>query len=481
MGIKRQAFVDLWRRYKAVFSQAWSQRHEMAEVQRLPHEYEFLPSTLALRETPVHPAPQVLMRLIIVFMALLLLWSCFGKLDVVATAAGKVVPDSRSKMIQPLETAVVHAIHVRDGQVVQAGDILIELDATVAQADIDRLFAEYQAAFLDVAMYKSLAARLEAEAAGKAVRMDLDTQGFSGVISAETSSAQQRLANSQFDAYKTRSLQLSAAIVRHQAELRSTHAIVEKYQQTLPITQQREQDLQRLLAQKYVSQHDYLELKTALIEQERDLAAETEHLAEISASLLEAERESKQFLAETRRLWLDKLHEAEQRTSSISQEYIKAGSRGQFMRLTAPVSGTVQQLAVHTVGGVVTPAQPLLIVVPAESAIEVEAYLSNQDVGFVRKGQRVEIKVETFSFTKYGTVEGEIVAVSSDAIQDEKLGLVFAVRIKLKKNSLWVDGNKMNLTPGMAVTTEIKTTQRRVIEYFLDPLKRHVSESLDER
>jgi hemolysin D len=180
-------------------------------------------------------------------------------------------------------------------------------------------------------------------------------------------------------------------------------------------------------------------------------------------------------------LWLDKLHEAEQRTSSLAQEYIKAGSRGQFMRLTAPVSGTVQQLAVHTLGGVVTPAQPLMILVPTESEIEVEAYLSNQDVGFVHKGQLAEIKVETFSFTKYGTLSGEVIAVSSDAIQDEKLGLVFAVRIKLKKNSLWVDGNKMNLTPGMAVTTEIKTTQRRVIEYFLDPLKRHVSESLDER
>jgi len=481
MGIKRQAFVDLWLRYKTVFAQAWSQRHQMAEVQRLPHEYEFLPSTLALRETPVHPAPKILMRLIIVFMGLLLLWSFFGKLDVVATAAGKVVPDSRSKTIQPLETAAIRAIHVRDGQVVHAGDTLIELDSTVAQADIDKLFSEYQAAFLDAVMYRSLVAKLETDTTDKSARIELNSKGFPSLISAEILNAQTRLANGQLDAYKTRALQLNAAITRHQAELRSTQAIVEKYQQTLPITQQREQDLRRLLAQKYVSQHDYLELKTTLIEQERDLAAETEHLAEISASLLEAERESKQFVAETRRLWLDKLHEAEQRTSSLSQEYIKAGSRGQFMRLTAPVSGTVQQLAVHTVGGVVTPAQPLMIVVPAESPVEVEAYLSNQDVGFVHKGQLVEIKVETFSFTKYGTLDGEVISVSSDAIQDEKLGLVFAVRIKLKKNSLWVDGNKMNLTAGMAVTTEIKTTQRRVIEYFLDPLKRHVSESLDER
>lgn len=481
MGIKSQAFVDLWLRYKTVFMQAWSQRHQMAEVPRLPHEYEFLPSTLALRETPVHPAPRILMRLIVIFMALLILWSCFGKLDVVATATGKVVPDSRSKTIQPLETAAIRAIYVRDGQSVRAGDVLIELDATVAQADIDRLSAEYQASFLDAAMYRSLVANLENETANKPVRMELDATGFSGVITPEVLNAQKRLAKGQLDAYKARALQLTAAIIRHQAELRSTQAIVEKYQQTLPITQQREQDLQRLLAQKYVSQHDYLDLKKSMIEQERDLAAETEHLAEISASLLEAERESKQFGAETRRLWLDKLHEAEQRASSLSQEFIKAGSRGQFMHLTAPVSGTVQQLAVHTIGGVVTPAQPLMTIVPAESPIEVEAYLSNQDIGFVHKGQRVEIKVETFSFTKYGTLDGEVISVSSDAIQDEKLGLVFAVRIKLNNNSIRVDGNKVTLSPGMAVTTEIKTTQRRVIEYFLDPLKRHISESLDER
>ena len=151
------------------------------------------------------------------------------------------------------------------------------------------------------------------------------------------------------------------------------------------------------------------------------------------------------------------------------------------MRLTAPVDGTVQQLAIHTVGGVVTPAQPLMTIVPSNSPIEVEAYLSNQDIGFVHQGQQVEVKIETFSFTKYGTVKGEVIAVSSDAIKDEKLGLVFSVRVQLNKNTIWVDGNNLHLSPGMAVTVEIKTMQRRVIEYFLDPLMKHSAESLHER
>ena len=484
VGLKTQAFSELLRRYKTVFTEVWARRDELEPLKRTRYEYDFLPATLALQETPVHPAPKIFMRLILLFVFLLVAWSCFGKLDVVASATGKIVPDSRSKTIQPMETASVHAIHVSDGQVVKAGDNLIELDATVAQADIDRLQSEFQSAFLDTAMYNALLTAQEKESAllqKKSVTLNLDVKNFPSIIPANIVDAEQRLASGQLEAYKTRASQLAAVISRHEAEIRSTQAIVEKYQQTLPIVQQREQDYQRLLDKKFVSHHDYLELKKSLIEQERDLASETERLSEIAASRIEAERESKQFYAETRRSWLDKLHEAEQRSSSLSQEFIKATSRGQFMHLTAPVDGTVQQLAVHTVGGVVTPAQPLMTIVPTNSPIEVEAYLSNQDIGFVHAGQKVEVKIETFSFTKYGTVKGDVISVSSDAIKDEKLGLVFATRVRLDRNTIFVDGNHLNLSPGMAVTVEIKTTQRRVIEYFLDPLKRHASESLKER
>lgn len=483
-SVKLQALAELCQRYKAVFAHAWARRVELEPIQRKPHEYEFLPATLALQETPVHPAPKVFMRLILIFAFLLLVWSFFGRLDVVASASGKIVPDSRSKIIQPMEAASVHAIHVVDGQSVRAGDVLIELNATMAQADIDRLKAEFQTAFLDSAMYRGLLDAQEKESTlleKKSAVLKLDTSQFPETISTMAIDAEKRLATGQLEAYKTRASQLAAVVSRYEAEHRSTQAIVEKYKQTLPIVQQREQDYQRLLDKKFVSQHAYLELKTSLIEQERTLVAEKERLSEIDASRIEAERESRQFYAETRRVWLDKLHEAEQRASSLSQEFIKATSRGDFMRLTAPVDGTVQQLAVHTIGGVVTPAQPLMTIVPTDSPIEVEAYLSNQDIGFVRSGQKVEVKIETFSFTKYGTVDGEVISVSSDAIKDEKLGLVFATRVRLDKNTLLVDGTHLRLSPGMAVTVEIKTTQRRVVEYFLDPLKRHTSEGLRER
>ncbi|RYY75722.1 MAG: HlyD family type I secretion periplasmic adaptor subunit [Gammaproteobacteria bacterium] len=477
-----QALHDLWLRYKTIFLESWSQRQALDTVPRLRHEYEFLPATLALQETPVHPAPQIFMRLIILFCFLLILWSVFGKLDVVASATGKIVPDSRSKIIQPFEIASVHAIHVVDGQVVKAGDNLIELDATVAQADIDRLRVEFETASLDVAMYQALLVAQEKNInPNKNYKFVFDVSELPAAIPALDIQAQNRLAIGQFEAYKTRVSQLAAAVIRHEAEQRSTQALVERDRETLPIIQQREADMQNLLTKNFVSRHDYLELKTALIEQSHNLEVQQERLAEINASKMEAERESKQFYAETSRIWLDKLHEAELRTSTASQELIKANTRGRFMQLKAPVDGVVQQLAVHTLGGVVTPAQPLMTIVPSNGPIEIEAYLSNKDIGFVRPGQKVEVKIETFSFTKYGTITGEVISVSSDAIQDEKMGLVFATRVRLAQHQIMIDGNNVNLSPGMAVTVEIKTTQRRVIEFFFDPLMRHTNESLRER
>lgn len=151
------------------------------------------------------------------------------------------------------------------------------------------------------------------------------------------------------------------------------------------------------------------------------------------------------------------------------------------MRLTAPVGGTVQQLAVHTVGGVVMPAQPLLVIVPGDNALEVEALVENKDIGFVQAGQAVAVKVETFPFTKYGTLPGKVIQVSGDAIQDERQGLVYTARVRLSRITLDVDGKKVNLTPGMTVTADIKTGKRRVIEYFLSPLMQYGDESLRER
>jgi len=151
------------------------------------------------------------------------------------------------------------------------------------------------------------------------------------------------------------------------------------------------------------------------------------------------------------------------------------------MRLTAPIAGYIQQLSVHTIGGVVTAAQTLMVIVPIDNAIEAEVWLENKDVGFVNPGQEATVKIETFPYSRYGTIKGSVQTVSSDAVSDEKKGLIFHSQIALAKNSIQIENKTVNLSPGMAVTVEIKTGKRRLIEYFLSPLIQYTSESLKER
>ncbi len=249
----------------------------------------------------------------------------------------------------------------------------------------------------------------------------------------------------------------------------------------MPIARQRAQDYQKLVQENFISRHGYLEREQARIEQEQDLASSRAKVEEIRAALAEARQEQATLTAETRRQLLDQHNLASQRAASLEQERIKAEQRNRLMRLTAPVGGTVQQLAVHTVGGVVTPAQPLMVIVPHDNVLEVDALLPNKDIGFVNPGQIAEIKVETFPYTRYGTLHGTVTQVSSDAIQDDKLGLVYATRVKLARDTIQVENKAVRLTPGMAVTVEVKTGTRRVVEYFLSPLLQYGNESLRER
>jgi len=471
--MSNSAFFDLLHRYARVLRHAWGERKQMDAIQRRSHEAEFLPAALALRDTPLHPAPRIAMGLIILFAAIAVLWSIFGKIDIVASAQGKLIPDDRSKVIQPMETASVLAIHVRDGQRVAAGDLLIELDATQAQADATRVNQDLLAARLEVALARALLAALESS---NPPRLLPDF-----ALDAVRLAAEQRQLDGRHGELRARLAQLDAEIARREAELRSTRELVEKLAQTAPIVRQRALDYKDLFEKNFVSRHGYLEREQARIEQERDLAAQQAKVEEIRAALLEGQRQRMSLIAETRRATLDTLTLAEQKVASLMQEWVKAENRGRLLRLIAPVGGRVQQLAVHTVGGVVTPAQPLLVIVPDENPLEVEAFLQNKDIGFVRAGQTAKIKLETFPFTKYGTLPGKVMQVSSDAIQDEKRGLVYAARVKLDKVTLQVDGMLVNLTPGMAVTVEIKTGKRRVVEYFLSPLLQYGDESFRER
>ena len=175
------------------------------------------------------------------------------------------------------------------------------------------------------------------------------------------------------------------------------------------------------------------------------------------------------------------LAEANRKIAALTQEANKAQQRFALQKITAPVSGVVQQLDVHTIGGVVTPAQAMMVIVPGNATLEVEAWIANKDIGFITEGQPAEVKIETFPFTKYGIIEGEVVTISNDAIADEQYGLVYRATVLMKKSVIQVKDKWVNLTPGMAVTIEVKTGKRKIIEYFLSPLMEYVDESVTER
>lgn len=468
-----QATLDLLRRYGTIFRHVWSERRKLDPVPRLPHEAQFLPAALELQDTPVSPVPRVAMWLLIGFALIALLWAIFGHIDVVAVAHGKIVPNDRTKVIQSFDTATVRAIHVTDGQTVKAGDVLIELDATSTTADTTRTANDLVTARLQAARAKAM---LAAVASGR-----LPLLGKIDGVGKERLAQEQTILEGQHAEYQAKLARIDADIAKRDAELRSTEEIVRKLEQTAPIAKQRAQDFRDLVEKNFISKHGYLEKEQTRIEQEADLATQRSRLKELAAALLEGRSQRIALVAETRRLALDSLNEAEQKATTYGQEFVKAETRNKLMTLTAPVDGTVQQLAVHTVGGVVTEAQPLMMLVPKDNPIEVEAFVENKDIGFVIPGQDAVVKIETFPFTKYGTIDATVTSVSDDAVNDEKRGLIFPMRVKLAKATIPVENKTVNLSPGMAVTVEVKTAQRRVIEYFLSPLLQYKDESLRER
>lgn len=471
--LRLQAAADLFGRYGRVLRHAWTCRRELDSPPRLAHEAQFLPAALALQETPPSPAPRGAMWSLIAFALLALAWSILGQIDVVASAQGKIIPSEKTKTIQPFETATIHAIHVKDGQAVKAGDVLVELDATATEADQARLRNDLTVARLQVARASALLAAL---ASGQSPHL----KPISGIDAVRIQEAERQLAG-QYGEYSAKLSRVEADIARRDAEIRSTRVQVGKLAQTAPIAKQRANDLKDLADENYVPRHSYLEREQARIEQEGDLATQRSRLNELEAALREARGERAEIIAEIRRMNLDSLNDGQQKVATYEQELLKADTRNRLMRLTAPVDGTVQQLAIHTRGGVVTPAQALMMIVPKDDPVEIEAFIENKDIGFVKAQQEAEIKIETFQYTRYGTIHGQVSSVSHDAIDDEKRGLIYSTRVRMERSAMNVDGTEVRLSPGMAVTVEIKTGKRRVIEYFLSPLIQATTESMRER
>ena len=445
MRFRMEAYAALLRRYKSIFSHFWKLRNQMGGRFLTAQEAEFLPAALALQQKPVSPAARLVAMVLMALVGALIAWAIIGKIDIIVNAAGKVIPSGYTKTIASVDVASVKALYVTEGQQVNAGDVLIELDSSATDSERDKATGDRAMALLQVARSKALIAAIDSGRPPLFPPVD--------DVSAEKWQDAKQYLEGQYRDFS--------------AKLKRIDGSIERYREALQLATQRASDYKALLNDHDVSEHAWLEKEQARV----DLAGQ----------LADARNMHDALVAETRRTAYDQLTEGSKTAASYLQDALRSDAHSKLLKLTSPVTGTVQQLDVHTVGGVVSAAKPLMQIVPKETRVEVEAFLENKDVGFVQEGQSVAVKIDAFEYTKYGTITGNVTHVSRDAIPDEKRGLIYSTKIALDNSMIAVDGKEMLLTAGMSVNVEIKTGDRRIIEYVLSPLMRHKRESLNER
>jgi hemolysin D len=451
-SFRTAAFLELVKRYCGVFYFFWRRRGGLKTDLYREHEAEFLPAALALQEKPVSPTVVLTARLFLLLAFVLTGWSLFGRVDIVVKSLGKVIPTGHVRTVASIDTASVRAIHVREGQVVKAGDLLIELDSSGSDAERNKALVSRNQEILNVVRLESFISTVRNGRTTKwpALR---ELQRMDSTITAEQSEAER--------------LHFEGVYRDFLAKKQRLDEIISHISDSLPLVARTAADYAELLKTHDIAEHAWLDKERARLEMQGQLA--------------DARNQRDALQSETLRLAYDQLAEARKMAAVEKQDAIRSGSHSALLRLAAPIDGVVQQLTVHTVGGVIQAAQPLMEIVPKDDMIEVEATIENKDIGFIEEGQSAQVKVDTFDYTKYGTVGATVTHVSRDAVQDEKRGLLYIAQITLDKKTMDIDGKRAALSPGMAVSVDIKTGSRRIIEYFLSPLQQHGRESLRER
>jgi hemolysin D len=450
---------------------------------------QFLPAALEIQQTPPHPLSRWLAFTVMAFITLAILWACIGKVDVVSIAEGKIIPSARVKQIQPLEKGVVKAIFVHEGQRVKAGDALVALDRTSTGADRDRMANELQEVQTTLARDKGFLELLQENTVGAHLRVrpvDVGEWGSTGQTHRSAPTSDDVLLQQQWQQYSAQLAALKSQHDNRSAEKKQNNELIQKLQATLPMVSQRASNLKALAEKKMVAQDEYLKLEEQRISMQHDLAGAQAHDMQLNAAIAENQQQILGLTAQAHSKALAEIDDGERKEKSLTEEWRKAQDFDSKQVMYAPVDGQVKDLAINTVGGVVLEAQQLMLIVPDEEKLEVQVWLPNQDIGFVHTNAPAQIKIHTFPFTKYGTIPATVTRISDDAVEDDKTakeqgGLVYSMSLLMEKNTLQVDEREVKLMPGMQVTAEIITRQRRIIEYFLSPLQQHLQESVRER
>jgi hemolysin D len=435
-------------------------------------ETAFLPAALEIIERPVSPTARITAWVLLGGLALTLLWATFGQVDVVASAPGRIIPADNVKLVQPVEAGIVRSILVRDGQRVRKGQILIELDPTVSTAETVQAQKALQTAQLDVAR-------------ARAILSALDGHGLRFVAPAGTSpemaATQRALAAADYAAIDAASSGRSADLTASRAARSEALTQAAKLTETIPLLDEQLEAYESLLAKGYAAKLKVIELRRQRMAAARDRDAALATANRVTAESSGAGSLVNQNRAEARSRILTDLAKAEAEASLRSEELVKSRQKSSLQRLIAPVDGAVAQLAIHTIGGVVEPAKPIMVIVPWGGTLVADVKIMNRDIGFIREGQLVAVKLEAFPFTRYGTIPGIVSTISSDSFEDQKWGLVYTGRIELAPIRLADKKSTIVVSPGMMATADIQTGRRTILSFLASPIDEIRREAARER
>ena len=447
---------------------------EKARAKRIVqvHETGFLPAALEVVERPVSPTARITAWVLLSGMLLLVLWMVLGKIDVVATAPGKIIPAENVKLIQPADSGVVRRILVHDGDHVKKGQPLVILDPTASSAELEQARTALLSSELDAAR-------------ARAVQSALNGQGFNFVVPAGTdpqlAATHRALAEAQLKQIQSGVSQGGASSAAAMAAANEARINAAKLSETIPLLQEQLAANEKLLAKGFVSKLRVIEMRRQYLAAIRDREIASSTMTGAGAQAASASSTAAQNSAQLRADLLSQLTKAEADVNLRREELVKAERRANLQTLVAPVDGTVAQLSIHTEGGVVESAKPIMAVVPKGGQLVAEVKLLNSDVGFVQEGQEVAIKLEAFPYTRHGTIKGKVLSISSDATVDDKLGPVYVTRVALDKTTIDRGDKVVPILPGMVATADIKTGRRTFMSYLLSPIEEAGMEAARER
>lgn len=431
---------------------------------------EFLPAALEIAETPPRALGRISALVIGFFFVAAIVWASVSPIDIVAVAEGRIVPTGQIKIVQPFQSGIVRAIHVVEGKHVNAGDILIELDAT--EAETNRVRAELELARAELDHAAATALLTDAPDAQFVAPNNVDER----LVELSENIISERWANHQssLEDNDAENKRILSSIVTFEAEEKAIQRSVGEFEEL-------NASAKKLDEAGLATQSQLANMRLQLISTQTQLQNATQQITQSKFELKRNEAQRQQIGTAFRGKVNAELAAARQSILIANEELLRLREREELHHLRAPVSGIINEVLVHTVGAVVSPSEKLLTIVPEGVLMEIEAILENRDVGFVEVGQDVEIKLEAFPFTRFGVINGTVTHLSPDAVIDPTRGPVYTIRVAPVDQVHNAGGQEIHLSPGMRTTVEIKTGKRTVMEFFLAPLLRYRDEAIRER